>query len=84
MSASPGGMRDTDEQPTVAIRYPSVRVCLTECDGNAYVILGTIRRAVLSAGLPDGKQVWKAFHAEATQGDYQHLLATAMRWFDID
>jgi hypothetical protein len=77
-------MRDTDEQPPVAIRYPSVRVCLTTGDGNAYVILGTIRRAVLGAGLPDGKQVWQAFHAEATRGDYDHLLATAMRWFDID
>ena len=77
-------MRDADEPPTDAIRYPSVRVCLAAGDGNAYVILGTIRRAVLCAGLPDGKQVWKAFHAEATQGDYHHLLATAMRWFDID
>jgi hypothetical protein len=77
-------MSDKDEHLADSIRYPSVRVCLTECDGNAYAILGTIRRAVLCAGMPDGKRVWKAFHAEATQGDYQHLLATAMRWFDID
>jgi hypothetical protein len=34
------------------------------------------------AGLP--KSEIDAFFAEATSGDYDHLLATCMRWFEIE
>ena len=29
-------------------------------------------------------EMWDEFHAEATSGDYNHLLATIMDWFDVD
>ena len=64
--------------------HPTIRVCLSECDGNVYAILGTIRRAVLRSKLAERREVWEAFHAEATQGDYDHVMATAFRWFEID
>ena len=49
-------------------------------DGNAFAILGKARRALLLAGRGDE---WAAFEAEATSGDYDHLLATAMDWFEV-
>ena len=64
--------------------HPTVHVCLSECDGNVYAILGTIRRAVMRSALPDRREVWEVFRAEANRGDYNHVLATAFRWFEID
>ena len=29
-------------------------------------------------------EMWDEFHKEATSGDYNHLLATIMDWFDVD
>jgi hypothetical protein len=49
-------------------------------DGNAFAILGTARRALRLAGRDDD---WAAFQAEATSGDYDHLLATVMDWFEV-
>lgn len=28
-------------------------------------------------------ELWDEFHAEATSGDYNHLLATLSDWFDV-
>ena len=50
-------------------------------DGNAFAILGKARRALLLAGRDDE---WGAFQAEATSADYDHLLATVMRWFEVE
>jgi hypothetical protein len=49
-------------------------------DGNAFNILGKARRALRLAGRGDE---WTTFEAEATSGDYDHLLATAMDWFEV-
>ena len=49
-------------------------------DGNAFNILGKARRALRQVGRGDE---WTTFQAEATSGDYDHLLATAMDWFDV-
>lgn len=50
-------------------------------DGNAFNILGEARRALRLAGRGDE---WAAFEADATSGDYDHLLATLMRWFKVE
>lgn len=61
-------------------KHPHIKVRLSGQDGNAFTILGACRRAAERAGLPP--QEVKAFIEEATAGDYDHLLQTAMRWFD--
>jgi hypothetical protein len=61
------------------IRYPDIFVQLSGTDGNAYAILGAVNRALREAGHGDKVE---QFMAEATAGDYYHLLATAMRWVD--
>jgi hypothetical protein len=55
-------------------------VQLTGQDGNAFFILGRCQGAARKAGVPSDQI--KAFMDEASAGDYDHLLATCMRWFD--
>jgi hypothetical protein len=50
-------------------------------DGNAFSILGKARRALLLAGRGDE---WPIFEAEATSGNYDRLLATAVKWFEVE
>jgi hypothetical protein len=55
-------------------------------DGNAYAILSRARRAIRSSKLSaeEKDRLWSEFEAEATSGDYDHLIATAMKWFEMD
>ena len=62
-------------------RYPDITVTLTGHDGNAFAVLSRCREAARDAGLSEGEIA--AFMAEAIAGDYDHLLQTAMRWFEI-
>lgn len=62
-------------------KYPDIIVTLTGQDGNAFAILGRCREAARDAGLSDEEIA--AFMNEAMSGDYDHLLQTAMRWFEI-
>jgi hypothetical protein len=62
-------------------RYPEITVQLTGTNGNAYAVLGQVRRALRKAELGDA--VVKEFTDEATAGDYDHLLATCMNWVNV-
>ncbi|WP_114965091.1 hypothetical protein [Alkalilacustris brevis] len=61
-------------------KYPDITVTLTGQDGNAFAVLGQCREAARDAGLSEDEIA--AFMAEAMAGDYDHLLQTAMRWFE--
>jgi len=50
-------------------------------DGNAFAIMGAAGRVLKSAGLYT--EYWSAYYAEATAGDYDHLLRTTMDYFDV-
>ena len=63
-------------------RYPNVRVRLVGEDGNAFAIMGRVTRAMRRAGLPPEEVA--AFRDEATAGDYDQLLATVMRWVEVE
>ena len=61
------------------VKYPEVKaVKLVGEDGNAFAILGRVMSAMKSAGL--SKEIQNAYFAEATSGDYDHLLQTTMKW----
>lgn len=62
-------------------KYPNVTVQLSGEDGNAFGILGRTKRAMSRAGVSEEEQ--DAYYAEATSGDYDHLLQTTMRWVDV-
>lgn len=57
-----------------------IEVELVGQDGNAFGIMGRVGAALRSAGLPAA--VFAAYQAEATSGDYHHLLQTTMRWVE--
>ncbi len=62
-------------------KYSKVKVKLVGEDGNAFAVLGKVRRALVRAGA--SKEELDAFMKEATSGDYNNLLATAMKWVDV-
>mgnify|MGYP006289293839 CR=1 FL=1 len=62
-------------------KYPEIIVTLTGHDGNAFTVLGRCRQAAQEAGLEEDEIA--TFTNEAMNGDYDHLLRTAMSWFDI-
>jgi hypothetical protein len=62
-------------------KYPGITVPLTGTDGNAYAILGKVRRALCQAHVPDEER--QAFMQEARQGSYDELLQTVMRWVEV-
>lgn len=62
-------------------KHPDITVTLTGQDGNAFAVLGRCREAARNAGLSEDEIA--NFMDEAMAGDYDHLLQTAMRWFEI-
>lgn len=64
------------------MKYPQVKIKLIGQDGNAFTILAIAVNAAKKAGL--SKDVINAYRAEAMSGDYNHLLVTAMQWFNCD
>jgi Domain of unknown function (DUF4314) len=75
----PASSPATPEDPTQP-RYPEVQVQLSGQDGNAFAILGRTAAALRQAGVP--QEEIDSFFAEATSGDYDHLLQTTMAWVD--
>lgn len=63
-------------------KHPEITIKMVGKDGNAFSILARCRQAMREAGLPQSEI--DAFQAEATAGDYDHLLQTCMRWFDVE
>jgi len=57
------------------------RLKLIGKDGNAFNLLGLAKRDAKRAGWPQEKV--NAFMKEATSGDYDHLLQTCMKYFDV-
>jgi hypothetical protein len=53
---------------------------LTGKDGNAFLILGLVRRAILNSNHPE---LAENFMREATASDYEHLLNVCMRYVDV-
>ena len=68
-------MADTSE-----VRFPDVEVELIGQNGNAFLIIGKVRRALKSAGEDEAAD---AFVDEATSGDYDHLLRTVHSYVTI-
>ena len=50
-------------------------------DGNAFAIMGAAGRVLKTADLYE--EYWSDYYAEATAGDYDHLLRTTMKYFEV-
>lgn len=59
-------------------KYPDIEVQLTGEDSNAMSIIGRVSKALRRAGVDPAP-----FVEEAMSGDYDNVLASAMRWVDV-
>ena len=50
-------------------------------DGNAFAILGKVKRALVQAGMNEKVE---GFIQKATAGNYHHLLATVMEYCEVE
>lgn len=65
---------------STSVKFPDVHVQLSGIDGNAMSIMATVARGLRHAG--HGSQVCD-FMDEAMSGDYENVIATAMRWVEV-
>jgi hypothetical protein len=59
---------------------PTVK--LIDQDGNAFSIMGNIKRALKRAGAD--KEYIDEYLREATSGDYNHLLNVSMKYVNVE
>ena len=63
-------------------KYPDITVPLVGKDGNAFNIIGICRHAMKRAHLSESEI--EAFTTEATNSNYDHLLATVCEYFNVE
>lgn len=56
-------------------------VKLVGTDGNAFAIMGKVKKALKDAGYTP--EDLKKFTGEAMSGDYDHLLQVCMKWVEV-
>ena len=61
--------------------HQAIKVNLKGVDRNAFNILGVVGKAMRRGGVSQADR--DAFFAEATSGDYNHLLQTVMRTINV-
>jgi len=54
---------------------------LSECNGNVFAILGMAQRVAKRNNMTEA---WAKIKLEATSGDYDHLLQTIMKYFEVE
>lgn len=64
-----------------AVKFPNVKVNLSSSDGNVFAVLGKVTGAMRRAKVSEADV--DAFLEEATSGDYNHALATCMKWVEV-
>jgi hypothetical protein len=62
-------------------KYPEITVKLTGKDGNAFAIMGAVRRALHQASVPADEVA--EYTKQSTSGDYDNLLRVAMSWVTV-
>ena len=62
------------------ITKPTVK--LIGHDGNAFSIMGRVRKALMRSGAD--REYIDQYLSEATSGDYDHLLFVSMEYVDVE
>lgn len=68
-------------ETTIKPPEPRAKVKLVGKDGNAFNLLGLCKQAGRKAGY--SKEQIDTFLDEAMSGDYDHLLVTCCKWFEV-
>ena len=61
-------------------KYPDIQIELVGTDSNAVAILSKVTHAIRGK---NSKNEMAEFQKEAMSGDYDNLLQTCMKWFNI-
>jgi hypothetical protein len=69
-----------DAQAPSGPKFPDVQVQLSGEDGNAFFIVGRVRKALERAG---HREAAVEFFNEALSGDYDHVLQTCMIYVEV-
>jgi hypothetical protein len=64
------------------IKYPNITVDISRIDGNAFSIMGTVKRSLRNHGV--SSEEIEQYIKESTSGDYHHLLSVAASWVNLD
>lgn len=80
-SSSPYTIPYYTKEKEMQTKYP-ITVQLTGHDGNAFGILARVSRALTDNGA--SSQDVNAYQAEATSGDYEHLLLVTSQWVEVE
>ena len=67
--------------PEAYPKFPNAVFEIGDCDGNAFAILGRVRKVMKRAQV-DQADI-DAYTKEATSGNYDHLLATTYKWVTV-
>ncbi len=59
---------------------PTVK--LIDQDGNAFAVMGRVKKALRCAGAD--KEYIDRYLSEATSGDYDHMLVVSMEYVDVE
>ena len=74
-------MNEIRKSSCLDIPFTDAVVQLAGKEGNAFAIIGAVRRAIRKSNHHELEQ---EFMREATQGDYDHLLKTCMRYVSVE
>jgi hypothetical protein len=62
-------------------KYPKIKVQLTGKNGNAFVLIALVTKALKKNGVP--AEEIKKFIEETMSGDYDNVLNTCMDWVEV-
>lgn len=71
----------TGNNPSTLDNLPRPRIKLSGVDGNAFAIIGCVSKALRTAGWTSSQI--SAFQREAMSGNYEHLLATCVKYAEV-
>ncbi len=63
------------------VKFPQVKVQLTGLDGNAFMIIGRVRRAMKEKHI--APEAIEEFTSTAMSGNYDNVLQTCMAWVNV-
>lgn len=72
---------ENENNPKAEAPKSKSKLKLVGQDGNAFSILGRAYKQWIDAG--NTKESWDEISKEATSGDYDNLLRTMMKYFDV-
>ena len=61
---------------------PTEKPTICQVDSNAFAIMGAVTKALKKAGADE--EYTDKYYAEATSGDYDHLLEVSMKYVEFE